>query len=52
MPDSHDVRSGKDLKLKAVFVPQDAAGHASTQNAAISLGPNTLRLPAVFGPGG
>jgi hypothetical protein len=48
MPDSHDVRSGKDLKLKAVFVPQDAEGQASTHNTAISLGPNTLRLPAVF----
>ncbi len=52
MPDSHDVRSGKDLKLKAIFVPQDAAGHASTQNAAISLGPNSLRLPAFLVPEG
>ena len=52
MPDSRDVRSGKDLKLRAVFVPQDAEGQASTHNTAISLGPNTLRLPAVFVPEG
>jgi len=52
MPDSRDVRSGKDLKLKAVFLPQDLGGMASTHNTAISLGPNTLRLPAVFVPEG
>lgn len=52
MPDSRDIRSGKDLKLQAVFVPQDAAGQASTHNTAISLGPYTLRLPAVFVPEG
>jgi hypothetical protein len=52
MPDSRDIRSGKDLKLRAVFVPQDAVGQASTHNTAISLGPNTLRLPAVFVPEG
>lgn len=52
MPDSRDVRSGKDLKLKAVFVPQDAGGAASTHNPTISLGPRTLRLPAVFVPEG
>lgn len=48
MPDSRDVRSGKDLKLNAVFVPQDARGLASTHNITVSRGPNTLRLPAVF----
>jgi hypothetical protein len=52
MPDSRDVRSGKDLKLDAVFVPQDAAGLASTHKITVSRGPNTLRLPAVFVPEG
>ncbi len=52
MPDSRDVRSGKDLKLSAVFVPEDAGDLPSKQNAAISRGPHTLRLPAVFVPEG
>jgi hypothetical protein len=52
MSDSRDGRSGKDLKLKAVFVPEDAGGQASTRNSAIALGPHALRLPAVFVPEG
>ena len=52
MPDSRDVRSGKDLKLDAVFVPLDAEGLASTHKTRVSLGPNTLTLPAVFVPEG
>lgn len=52
MPDSRDLRSGKDLKLSAVFVPQDAGDLSSKHNVAISRGPHTLRLPAVFVPEG
>ena len=52
MPDSRDVRSGKDLKLDAVFVPHDAEGLASTHKMQVSRGPNTLRLPAVLVPEG
>jgi len=52
MPDSRDVRSGKDLKLSAVFVPQYAGDLPSKHNVAMSRGPHTLRLPAVFVPEG
>jgi hypothetical protein len=33
-------------------VPQDAGSQAAKRNTAISLGPNTLRLPAIFVPEG
>jgi len=52
MPDSRDLRSGKDLKLSAVFVPHNAGDLSSGRNVAISRGPHTLRLPAVFVPEG